>query len=96
MKSFKESTTAANIPTEPTIGPIKPSGTFRSLPYFDCPDSIFSKCVQGKKYMARWKGFTGDEEFANGLRQWIKENPKTPFLLRNEKTKTFIFARRSF
>lgn len=95
IKKINEVTVSGDIPTDADIGPkLQPAGTFRGMPVFDCPNGVFTKCVKGKQKGAHWKRFLGDDTFSIGLKAWIKENPRSPFLFRNERTKTMIFARK--
>jgi len=92
IKMKMEVTTTANIPAEP----FKPSGTFRSHPYFDCPQGVFDNCFKGKKKGSHWKKWLGDDKFSENIKAYIKKNPKKTFLFRDEKSKAFIFARKFY
>lgn len=96
-KDVKETVTTAALPPADTAKSVmKPQGSFRSIPFFDCDDDMFSKCLKGKRKNEHWATFMGKNEFTDGVKAWIKENPRKSFLLRNSRTGSFIFARKIF
>ena len=65
-------------------GGFKPSGTFRSVPYFDCDQDTFQKCQKGKMKGAHWSTFMGKTEFTSNIKSWLAQNKNSSFILKND------------
>lgn len=72
-----------------------PDGQAMGHPYFTCSADIFSKCSKGgKKGKKWWKTYLqGDSNLAGKIREWDKKNKGKKFLLKDEKSDSYIFAR---
>ena len=67
-----------------TVGHItndfKPSGSFRSVPYFNCNSTTFDQCVKGKLKGAHWNTFMGKSDFTTNIKKWLKSNKNSSLL----------------
>lgn len=71
---------------------VKPAGKFRGVEYFDCDHDTFEKCYKGKQKGAHWNTYLGKTDFTASVKQWIKANPKSNFMLRSTQNGSFLFA----
>lgn len=76
-------------------GGFKPSGTFASVPYFDCDDSTFQKCYHSKKKGKHWNTHLGKSEFTNNLKSWLKKNKNASFMLKNTSDSSMLYAHKT-
>jgi len=75
---------------------VKPSGTFKGTPYFDCDNGTFSKCMQGKKKFKKWNTFLKDSPLHDTIKDWqgsSYKNKQSQFILRNTMTGEMVNAR---
>lgn len=57
-----------------------------------CPDT-FQNCIKGKNRYHKWNKYVDDDTKIQ-VKQFIKENPKKPLLLKNRDTKGMVFVRK--
>lgn len=74
---------------------VKPDGTAMGYPYFDCSTNVFAKAIKGGKMDRKWwkKYLEGDSDLSKRICAWDKKSKKSPFLLRDIKSNSYVFAR---
>ena len=76
-----------NEETTTTTSGIAPGGsgdaTFAGRPVFNCPDSDFVKCFQGRKKNKKWKTTLSGETLTR-VKEWMNQSYKNKkFIIRN-------------
>lgn len=79
----------------PIVSIKNPDGSFAGKKYFNCDADTFQSCLKGRQKGQRWYTFLKqNNEWAYQIRAWSRKNGNPPFLLRNEKDGTYIYAQK--
>lgn len=100
FKKFLQENAPANVTGSNVAGTvgdppikIKPSDTFAGYSVFDVNEDVFVKSIKGKAKGKRYRTYVGEDNMGKQIREYAKQNPKKPIVLRS-KTGAMVFLRR--
>lgn len=71
-----------------------PDGKAFGMDYFKCEPDVYQKCVSGKRKSGRWQAYLGDDDRADGIKNWAKIHAKDGIMIQDNKSGSYTVLRR--